>query len=179
MLMGCVLVWRSGLTQMYPSGQVLSQQDSSLTVEERVTALEKRVTALEKKGATTVSKTSAKKESYLTLVSGTATGGNWVTVTGSEFWLDQSLYGNVVQVTWEGWLKVQDGNGVGMARLYDVTNNRAVDFSEVSVSGRERASFYSKALAIWRGQNQYRVELKSSTAYPVTISDARLRITTQ
>lgn len=157
-------------------GQVLSETNS-LTAEERILALEKRVTALERKLRTTSSASSTVKSiSYLRLLDGTATGGSWTAILGSEFWLDQTLYGTYTEIAWEGWLSIRDGNGIAYARLYDITNNRAVDMSEMSISGRERASFFSKVLAIWRGQNQYRIEVKSSTGYPVTISEARLKI---
>ena len=172
------VLWGVIVIRVDDGKQVLAEK-TSLSLEERVVALEKRVAGLEKKTSVVSKKAGTEKESFLRLMEGVAAGSNWTTVVGTEFWLNQELYGNVKKITWEGWLKVQDGNGVGMARLYDVTNNRAVDFSEVKVTGEGRISFYSPVLAIWRGQNQYRIEVRSSTGYPVTISEARLRIVTQ
>lgn len=161
-------------------GRVLSETDSDPSLDERVGALEKRVGNLERKSAkTTTSSTGIKSVSYLRLLDGAAAGSEWSVISGSEFWLDLTLYGTSVTVTWEGWLRVQDSNGVAYARLYDTTNNRAVDFSEVNIDSREKASFFSKNLTIWRGQNQYRVEVKSSTGYTVNISEARLKITSR
>ena len=180
---GTVVMWRAGL--LMNQTRVLSAVDSQ-TLEDRVTSLEKRVTNLE--GVSTWGKTpglaaiatktvkAVQKESYLRLLDGSAAAGNWTKIPGTDFWFDQSLYGNVSQVTWEGWLQVKSGNGVGYARLFDVANNRGVDGSEVKIVSNQRASFFSSPLAIWRGQNQYRVEVKSSTGYEVSISEARLKI---
>lgn len=110
------------------------------------------------------------------LSGGSASGGDWVRIGNSEKWLDTSLYGELVEVTWQGWLKVKDGNGIAYARLYDATNNRAVDGSQVSNSSGEKASFYSGSLSIWRGQNQYYIEVKSSTGYEVTVEGPKLKL---
>lgn len=125
----------------------------------------------------TVSKPSQTRS--IDLPGGTASGTDWTKIGNSEFWFDSSLYGTLVSATWQGWLEVQDGNGVGSVRLYDVTNKRAVDGSEVQINSSTKSSFYSKNLSIWRGQNQYRLEVKSSTGYQVTISGAQLKIVFQ
>jgi len=100
-------------------------------------------------------------------------------VSGTEFWLETTLYGSNVTVTWQGNLAIKDGNGIGYVRLYDLTNHRAVDGSQVSVSGTDTISFYSSSLSIWRGQNQYRIEAKSTTGYEVTVSTPRLKLVSQ
>ncbi len=100
---------------------------------------------------------------------------DWSKVEGSEVWFDQSLYGSVSGVTWQGWMD----NGTGRARLYDETNGRGVDGSEVGVMANGKASFYSAPMAIWRGQNKYYIQVKSETGGAVTISGARMRIVTR
>ena len=140
---------------------------------EKVNGLTKRVAALEKKLAP--AKTSGldkARETFVTINGGSQNVAEWTKLPGSEFWFDQSLYGNVTAVTWQGWIE----EGFGQARLYDSSNNRAVDGSEVSVSGNVRASFYSKPLSIWRGQNLYYIQLKNPNIGAVTISTPRLRV---
>jgi hypothetical protein len=122
---------------------------------------------------------SAPTTSFVNISGGSAAGTTWTPVGGSEFWLDLSLYGNQVTTTWEGNLSIKDGNGIGYVRLYDMTNNRAVDSSQASVSNGETISFYSNPLAIWRGQNQYRIEVSSTTGYDVSVSSARLKLVSQ
>lgn len=147
---------------------------------EKVAALTKRVVALERRSGvggtkTTVNAKSVAKESFKGIAGGSAVGGDWTKVEGSDFTFDQSLYGIVDSVTWQGWVD----NGSGQVRLYDATNNRGVDGSEVSVNSSGKASFYSQPLAIWRGQNQYYIQIKNVNLVIVTISSPRLRIVTK
>ena len=128
---------------------------------------------------TTTSQTSSVKETHIETVDlpgGSASGGDWVRISGSEKWLDSSLYGELVSATWQGWIEVKDGSGIAYARLYDATNNRAVDGSEVSNASGGKASFYSEGLSIWRGQNQYYIEVRSSTGYEVTVEGAKMKL---
>lgn len=157
-----------------------AQSDCDLDcVNEKINALSRRVMALEDRLASirTTTATAAKttKESFFRISGGSATGTDWVKIDGTDFWFDQSLYGNVAEVTWQGWVD----NGTGSVRLFDATNNRAVDGSETSVSASGRASFYSTPLSIWRGQNQYYVQVKNVNAVVVTVSTPRLRIVTR
>lgn len=157
----------------------MAQTDCDIDcLSEKVAALTRRVIALERivgvSGRTT-SKTAATKESFKNISGGSASGTDWMKIDGSDFSFDQSLYGNVDSVSWQGWID----NGNGSVRLFDGTNGRAVDGSEKTVSGNGKASFYSGPLAIWRGQNQYYVQVKSAAGGSVTVSGARLRIVTK
>jgi hypothetical protein len=157
---------------------VLAQTDCDLDcVSDKMVVLTRRVVALEKivgVGKST-SKTGLVKESFKNLGGGSATGVDWTKIGGSDFSFDQSLYGSVDKVTWQGWVE----NGSGSVRLFDSTNGRAVDGSEINLMASERASFYSSPLAIWRGQNQYYLQVRSNTGGSVTVSGARLRIATK
>jgi len=46
----------------------------------------------------------------------------------------------------------------------------------VAVSASGKASFYSQPLVIWRGQNQYYLQIKNVNLVTVTVSSPRLRI---
>jgi hypothetical protein len=145
---------------------------------EKVTALTRRVAALERSagvGGKTAKTVAAPKENFMNLPSGSASGFDWTKIEGTDFWFDQSLYGNVAYVTYSGWIE----NGTGSVRLFDKTNGRAVDGSEISVAANTRASFYSGNLAIWRGQNQYYLQIKNLLGNTVTLSGVRLKIITQ
>lgn len=158
----------------------LSRQDVSAQTDcdvdclgEKVTALTRRVAMLEeKKQATKTTKTTTTKESFVRISDGNAIGIDWTKVEGSDFWFDQSLYGEVTTVTWQGWIE----NGSGQVRLYDDTNKRAVDGSEIKISADTRASFYSVPLSIWRGQNKYFVQVRSEIGSKVIVSSPRLKV---
>lgn len=160
---------------------VSAQTDCDLDcLGDKVTALTRRVAALEKSvgiGGVSPKKAAAPttkkaKEAFLAIAGGSAVGGDWTKLSGTDFWFDQSLYGEVTSVTWQGWVD----NGSGQVRLYDATNNRGVDGSEAVVNASGKASFYSQPLAIWRGQNQYYIQIKNVNLTAVTISSPRLRI---
>jgi hypothetical protein len=145
------------------------------TLEERVAALESRVAVLERNTGLVKPNTTGKlKEQFVTLTGGSGTATDWMTIPGTSFNLDTSLYGNSVEVSWQGWID----NGYGSVRLYDDTNHRAVDNSEISVDSGVKSSFYSKPLSIWRGQNQYHIEGKNVLG-ELTISSPRLKIVTR
>lgn len=148
---------------------------SSLSVEDRVVSLEKRVANLERvTGVTKTASSGVKKEIFVSLVGGSVSGSEWTKIPGSDFSMDQSLYGNVIDVSWQGWID----NGYGYVRIFDNTNHRVVDGSEVLISSGEKASFYSKTMSIWRGQNQYWIEARS-VAGEVKLSSPRLKIVTK
>ena len=145
------------------------------TVEERVAALESRVYTLERNTGLVKPKSTGKlKEQFATLSGGSVNSAEWTKVAGSDFTLDTSLYGSSVEVSWQGWIDT----GNGSVRLYDSTNHRAVDFSELSVDSGVKSSFYSKPMSIWRGQNQYYIEGKNPLGQ-LTISSPRLKIVTR
>lgn len=157
---------------------VRAQSDCDIDcLNEKIVALTKRVVALERitTGNKTASARSVSKESFKEINGGINTGSDWTKVDGSDFWFDQSLYGNVAVVTWQGWIE----NGKGSVRLYDATNGRGVDGSEMTLNANGRASFYSGNLAIWRGQNQYYIQVKNSTLEQVNVTGARLKIVTK
>ncbi|MEK7064370.1 MAG: hypothetical protein AAB973_02050 [Patescibacteria group bacterium] len=153
--------------------KVSAQTDCDLDcLGDKVAALTRRVAALEKSTGKTTTVAKKAKESFLQISGGGGVGGDWTKVEGTNFWFDQGLYGEVTSVTWQGWVD----NGSGQVRLYDATNNRGVDGSEVSVNASGKASFYSQPLAIWRGQNQYYIQIKNVNLVTVTVSSPRLRI---
>ncbi len=169
-VMGCLMMWKTWPSMgMRPT--VLSAT-TDMTVEQRLASLESRVYSLEKKAGGVKSKSTNYKENFLNLSGGSMRGSEWVKIPSTEFWFDSGFYGEVVEATWQGWVD----NGYGYVRLYDASNHRVVDGSEVLVNSSEKASFYSKPLSIWRGMNQYWLEAKSPINETVTVSGPRIRL---
>ncbi|SRR5258706_819517 len=145
------------------------------TLEERVAALESRVAVLERNtGLVKPNGTGKLKEQFVNLTGGSVTASDWTAIAGTNFSLDTALYGNSVEVSWQGWID----NGYGSVRIFDDTNHRVVDNSEIGVDSGVKSSFYSKPLSIWRGQNQYHVEGKNPQG-ELELSSPRLRIVTR
>lgn len=154
---------------------VTAQTDCDVDcLNDKIVALTKRVVTLEKKTGT-AKKTGTFKENFVAIGSATVDGANdWTKVSGSDFWLDLSLYGEVSEVTMQGWID----NGSGRVRLYDSTNSRVVDFSEISVKNdsSNSTSFYTKAVSIWRGQNQYYLQVRGNGNTRVELSGVKLKV---
>ena len=175
-MMGLV-VWKLAEDSLFIGRRVLGEATQKGDLETRIAALESRVYRLEqttgliKKTKATLGKA---KEYFVALSGGSAEGYDWTKITGSDFTFDTSLYGSNITVSWEGWMD----NGLGNVRIYDATNFRGVDGSEIKLSSGEKSSFYSKNLSIWRGQNQYYLQIKSIAGL-VTISQPRLKVVAQ
>jgi hypothetical protein len=103
---------------------------------------------------------------------------DWVTLEETGVYIDLiEDYGEDAIVSWEVFLKVQHSNGQAFARLYDATNNIAVDLSELSTTNNaefERVS--SGYLPFWRGRNLYEIQVKSLNSFLVTYSGGRIKI---
>jgi hypothetical protein len=103
----------------------------------------------------------------------------WVDVPGSDFYLDLvGDYGEEAVASWEAFINEQHGNGKVFARLFDTTHSIAVVGSDVETnSATSKLETSWGNLAIWRGKNLYRVQIKSEKGFPVYFNSGRLKIT--
>jgi hypothetical protein len=127
----------------------------------------------------TVPATPSKKTSFLSMgTSYSTTSTDWVDVPDSKVYIDLiNDYGSNPYVTWEASLKVAHGNGQAFVRLYDETNKIAVVGSELSTTNNsEYKQVYSGSLALWRGNNLYKVQIKSLNSFSVTYSSGRIKV---
>jgi len=106
------------------------------------------------------------------------TSTSWYDIPGTEFYLDYARdYGTDAYANWDVNLKIAHGNGTAYARLYDATNNIAVNGSEVSLSGNsDLEQISSGQLSFWNGRNLYRVQIKSLNGYEATFGSGRIKI---
>lgn len=104
---------------------------------------------------------------------------SWVDVPDSSAYIDLvNDYDENAYVSFESSLKVAHGNGIAYARLYDSTNQVAVANSEISVTDASDYEFVkAENLPLWRGNNLYKVQIKSLNGFEVFISNARIKIT--
>ena len=152
-------------------------------VEEKIEEVVSKYGLSEKKTIKSVPSVVAKptvkptSEKFVRLSGGEAQGSGWIRLGETVFWLDAALHGELVTASWQGWLKSSGGGLDGWVRLYDASNGRVVDGSETRVTGSTKTSFYSNNIAIWRGQNQYYIEIKDNEGGDrLTISEPRLRL---
>lgn len=102
---------------------------------------------------------------------------DWVDVPNSDFYLDLvNDYSEDASVFWEAFIHEQHANGKAFARIIDVTHGIAVVGSEIETGSGTSVLVVSGNLAIWRGKNLYRVQLKSEKGFPVFFNSGRLKI---
>jgi hypothetical protein len=128
----------------------------------------------------TSAKQKIKYTSYVPIPgSGSTLNTSWTTLEGTDFYLTTADYPGLVGVYFEANIKLQNGNGVAYVRIYDVTNSRAVDGSDVSTSSQTTDYVSNGPLSLWAGYNHYAVQARSLTADTTHFVSGRLKIVTE
>lgn len=105
------------------------------------------------------------------------TSTDWVDIKTSDVYIDlKNDYSETATPLWEATLKIEQGNGVVFARLFDVTHAIAVSGSEISANSPTFTLVSSGNLSFWAGRNLYRVQIKSLTSLPAYIESARIKV---
>jgi hypothetical protein len=117
------------------------------------------------------------KSAYIPLLSsGSSTKMEWETYVPSDFYFDLSDYPGAKSVQFIAYLKATDGSGKAFARLYDASNNRAVDYSDLQSFSQTYELVVSSPLTVWRGNNLYRIQLKSLNGSATALQEAKLKV---
>lgn len=125
----------------------------------------------------TVTKPKTKSIVYVPISgSGSTTSNDWISISGTDFYLDKSDYKGLVEVSFEGNLKLFNGNGMAYMRLFDVTHGIAVQGSDAQTSSQVSSPVNSNAINLWSGKNLYRVQLKTLTADTAVFDGGKLKI---
>ena len=117
------------------------------------------------------------KVSYIPLGGSSSTSEtDWTDISGSDFYFNKTDYPATTSVSWEVSLHSFLGGNKVYARLYDVTNKRAVDGGELSTDSSSSQLVRSTSLTIWAGNNLYRIQAKSSSGTPAYLDSPRMKI---
>ena len=121
--------------------------------------------------------TPAVKITYQSIgTSGTTTNTNWTDVPGTDFYFNLTDYPGLINVRWETSLQAFITSTDVFARLYDVTNKRGVDYSELKTQSTTYELLRSSDLVIWRGNNLYRIQIKGLNGNTVNILTPKLKL---
>lgn len=119
----------------------------------------------------------AAKVAYIAVGStGSTASTSWADISGTDFYFNLTDYPQVKAVRWEASLQSYLSSDPVYVRLYDVTNNRAVDGSDLTTTSPTYQYIRSSDLTIWRGNNLYRIQAKGSNGNVVNVSAARLKV---
>lgn len=107
---------------------------------------------------------------------GAVSSVSFADIIPSEFYFDLENYPGVKEVRFEAYIMALNPGTKIYARLYDQTNKRGVDLSDIQTSSGTYERQESSAVVIWRGNNKYTVQLRSVNGTEVRLKDAKLRI---
>lgn len=116
------------------------------------------------------------KEFYIPLGSGSNKSSVWVELGGVESVIDMANYPNVKSIIFEASMRIPTANGKVYAKLYNVTDQHDVWFSEVSSEGSISSRIESKNINLAPGRKLYRVMMKSTMSYEAFLDSARIKI---
>lgn len=106
---------------------------------------------------------------------GSVSSSSWTDIVPSEFYFNLADYPGAKEVRFEAFLSSAN-NDQGYGRIYDATNKRGVDFSDLSFAKSAYTRVESGAMVIWSGNNKYTVQLRSVNGTSVFLKDGKLKI---
>lgn len=85
-------------------------------------------------------------------------------------------YGANAYVDWDAAINTGSSGSKVFVRLYDVTHNIGVNGSDLETNSTTSTRVASGRLYLWRGQNTYRVQIKSLNGIDATFDGGRIKI---
>ena len=92
--------------------------------------------------------------------------------------IDTRDYTNITSVQFEAFMHLPHANGMMFAKLYNVSDEHDVWFSELTADTSE-ITRYVADITLDEGENTYRVHMKSSLRDLANLVNARIIISTQ
>ncbi len=122
---------------------------------------------------------SSVKEYYVPFGSGESSAGDWTNVTGLQTYIDSSQYPSMKHVVFEASVHIPTGNEWASVRLFNVTDQHPVWFSDVTLSGGNPLLLISSPITLDSGNKLYQVQMKTQLQYPAILDQSRIHITLQ
>ncbi|MCJ7792457.1 MAG: hypothetical protein MUP45_00545 [Candidatus Marinimicrobia bacterium] len=116
------------------------------------------------------------KEVYIPLGTGSTKSQDWEAINGAEAVIDLANYPQIKSIIFEASIRIPTANGRVYAKLYNVTEQHDVWYSEVSSEGPVSQREESKEISLGSGRKLYRVMMKSTMSYEAILDSARIKI---
>lgn len=118
------------------------------------------------------------KEYFVTIGSGTGTSDTWQDVPGLQVTIDSSQYGKIKAAYYEASVYVPNSNQIVYVRLYDVTDDHQVWYSDLTFNNAGTAQTQtSQPIVLESGNKIYRVQMKTELKFTTNVT-SRIRIDT-
>lgn len=137
--------------------------------------------AVSKKANVTNTAATAKSEkriSYLNLNGAfTTQNTDWTDIKSTDTLINlEGDYGKDAYVDWDAAINTSSSGSKVFVRLYDATHNIGVSGSDLESDSTVSVRVASGRLYLWRGQNIYRVQIKSLNGADATFEGGRIKI---
>lgn len=107
---------------------------------------------------------------------GSTVNTDWTDAPGTDFYFNLTDYPGIKSVKWELSLQTDSANTNVYARLYDVSNKRGVDNSQLTTNLVTYEFLRSGDLTIWSGNNLYRMQIKGLNGNIVNFLSPKLKL---
>jgi len=152
------------------------QEEITQRVREEVAKIAVPTSTVIYKNTSTTTSSNQSKIIYVPITAeGTVSSVNFTDIVPSEFYFDLSDYPGAKEVRFQAYLLSVNNDQI-FARLYDNTNKRGIDFSDIQTNSSTFTRVESSAMTIWRGNNKYTVQLRSVNGTQAQLKDAKLKI---
>ncbi len=148
------------------------------SVDAKIATLSTLKTPTASKPAATSTPAPAVKEFFIPMGSGSTTKSDWEDVAGTDVYIDTANFPNIKQAYFEVSMHIPTKNGTMYARLYNVTDKHPVWSSDVSTI-EDTSTFTTAKVTLDPGNNQYRVQMRTTLQYPSLLDNTRIKILTQ
>lgn len=119
------------------------------------------------------------KDYFIPLGTGFTQNNDWTNVGGTDITINPADYGKIKQVIFQASMHIPIANGTMYARLYNMTDDHPVWYSEISTGEGASTLVSSANITLDPGSKLYRVQIKTSLQYPSYLDFSRIKITIQ
>ncbi len=115
------------------------------------------------------------RELFVSFGKGQSSGIDWSDITGAETSINASQFGSIKSIYFEVTLSIPSTQGIAYARLYNASDAKPVEGSDVSTTNSGATFLISQPIAL-EGTKLYKVQTKSTENKDVIISQSRIRV---
>lgn len=116
------------------------------------------------------------KEFFVPLGSGETFSDDWTDVPGISAYIDSNNYKNIKSTTFEASVYNPSGAQKVYVRLYNVTDDHPVWYSEMWMDGSSAQLLVSPAITLDKGNKLYKVQVKASLRALAKLNQSRVHI---
>lgn len=166
-------------TQSTPSSTSSLAEAKIIALEQTVNLLQTRISKLESSptGPAVSSGSTTKYPLYIPLGSGGQAGDKgWFSVEQYQAYIDPGQYPGYKSMQLEVNFRLVHKSGTGYARLFNYSDNSAINKSDVSTTSEVFGLYTSEGFTLTPGSKLYKMQIKSSEGVELQLESARIKV---